>query len=151
MKKLIHLVTTTSPSTAPLVLRLTLALVFFPHGAQFVGYFGGHSFQETLTSFTQSMGIPYLCALAAIATMILAPAALLAGFFTRIAALALAIEMTVAIISVHLSNGFFMNWSGTQAGEGFEYHLLAVGICLALMITGSGSFSLDRWMATQSQ
>jgi putative oxidoreductase len=52
--------------------------------------------------------------------------------------------MTVAILTVHAANGFFMNWGGGQPGEGFEYHLLAIGIAIALMIAGGGKFSVDR-------
>jgi len=45
---------------------------------------------------------------------------------------------------VHLPDGFFMNWTGTQQGEGFEYHLLAIAIGLAVFIKGSGAMSVDR-------
>jgi hypothetical protein len=44
----------------------------------------------------------------------------------------------------HLHNGFFMNWYGNQQGEGFEFHLLAIALALAIVIGGSGAFSLDR-------
>jgi putative oxidoreductase len=43
--------------------------------------------------------------------------------------------------------GFFMNWAGTQRGEGFEYHLLALGLAIALLIKGGGAFSVDRALA----
>jgi putative oxidoreductase len=52
--------------------------------------------------------------------------------------------MVVAVLMVHLKNGFFMNWMGNQKGEGFEYHLLAIGAALVLMIDGAGVASLDR-------
>ena len=55
--------------------------------------------------------------------------------------------MTGAIFMVHLPNGFFMNWFGNQAGEGFEYHLLAIGMAAALMIAGGGKWSVDRFLA----
>jgi uncharacterized membrane protein YphA (DoxX/SURF4 family) len=45
---------------------------------------------------------------------------------------------------VHLQNGFFMNWMGTQKGEGFEFHLLALAMAVALLLRGAGAFSLDR-------
>ena len=58
------------------------------------------------------------------------------------------LEMAVAaVVGHHLANGFFMNWFGNQKGEGFEYHILAIGIALALMIKGSGALSLDRLIA----
>jgi putative oxidoreductase len=52
--------------------------------------------------------------------------------------------MLVAIFTVHLANGFFMNWAGKQKGEGIEYHLLVLAMTVALMIRGAGAFSLDR-------
>jgi putative oxidoreductase len=45
---------------------------------------------------------------------------------------------------VHLPNGFFMNWAGTQKGEGFEYHLLTIASAAVLLLRGAGAFSLDR-------
>jgi putative oxidoreductase len=75
---------------------------------------------------------------------------LILGFLTRIAAFGIAVNMVVAVVMVHSSNGFFMNWSGAQKGEGFEYHLLALAITTFLMIRGAGAFSLDRVIATAS-
>ena len=65
------------------------------------------------------------------------------GLLTRVAAFGIACVMVVAILAVHARFGFFMNWFGTQKGEGFEYHLLALGIAVALIIGGSGRWSLD--------
>jgi putative oxidoreductase len=47
------------------------------------------------------------------------------------------------IFTVHLQFGFFMNWFGNMKGEGFEYHLLVIGILLPLIISGAGKASLD--------
>jgi putative oxidoreductase len=69
---------------------------------------------------------------------------LIVGFLTRLAALGVGCVMLGAILTVHAKNGFFMNWMGNQKGEGFEYHLLALGIALALLIKGGGLFSVDR-------
>jgi putative oxidoreductase len=55
--------------------------------------------------------------------------------------------MVVAIFKVHLPFGIFMNWNGTQKGEGYEYHLLAIAIAVAIMVLGSGALSLDRLLA----
>ncbi len=55
--------------------------------------------------------------------------------------------MLVAVYSVHLKNGLFMNWTGQQAGEGFEYHILVIAICIGLMIYGGGKASVDRAIA----
>lgn len=138
----------TMDSFAPTVLRLALAGVMFPHGAQkLLGWFGGHGYEATIKSFTQDMQIPYALALAVIITEFFGSILLLAGFLTRIWALGFAILMTVAAIKVHMAYGFFMNWSGNQKGEGFEYHILALGISLALLIFGGGSLSVDGALA----
>jgi len=44
-----------------------------------------------------------------------------------------------------------MNWTGKQAGEGFEFHLLAIGIAIALLIRGGGAFSIDRALEKAQQ
>ena len=135
----------TKDDYAGLVLRLMLGIVFFAHGSQKVlGWFGGYGFFNTMNAFTQKMHIPFILALLAIAAEFLGSIALLAGFFTRIAAFSIATVMVVAIWLSHWQNGFFMNWFGVQKGEGFEYHLLVIAIAAALMIKGGGSFSIDK-------
>ena len=52
--------------------------------------------------------------------------------------------MLGAITTVHAQHGLFMNWTGAQAGEGFEYHLLIIGAAMALVFAGAGRWSLDR-------
>ena len=69
---------------------------------------------------------------------------LILGFLTRIAAFGIGVNMLVAIMTVHRAFGFFMNWTGTQKGEGFEYHLLVLAMVAFLMIQGAGAFSVDR-------
>ena len=135
----------TKDDYAALVLRLMLGIVFFVHGSQKVlGWFGGYGFVNTVNAFTQKMHIPFVFALLAIAAEFLGSIALLMGLFTRVAALSIGIVMVVAVGLVHWQNGFFMNWSGAQKGEGFEYHLLVIAIAAALMIKGGGSFSIDK-------
>lgn len=128
-----------------LILRLTLGLVMFPHGAQkLLGWFGGFGFDGTMGYFTQKMGVPWLVALLIIIGESFGSVALLAGFLTRFTAASLAVIMLGAIALVHLPNGFFMNWFGQQQGEGYEYHLLVIGIAAALLVTGGGKWSVDR-------
>ncbi|MFZ1136000.1 MAG: DoxX family protein, partial [Candidatus Korobacteraceae bacterium] len=69
---------------------------------------------------------------------------LIVGFLSRIAAFGIAMNMLVAIFTVHIHNGFFANWSGQQKGEGIEYHLLALALLLLVMIKGAGAPSVDR-------
>jgi len=143
-KKLIQ----TDDDLSTLIMRVMLGIVFFPHGAQkLLGWFGGSGFSGTMSMFTDKMGIPAVLAFLAIMAESVGAVALIAGFLTRIAALGIGTNMVVAIFMVHLPNGFFMNWFGNQKGEGFEYHLLAITLALALIIKGGGKWSIDRQMS----
>lgn len=128
-----------------LLSRLALAFVIFPHGAQKVlGWFGGYGFSGTMGYFTKTLGIPAPLGVAAIAVEFLGPVALALGLGGRVAAAGIAAVMAVAAITVHRGNGLFMNWSGGQAGEGFEFHILAIALALVVVFGGSGSLSLDH-------
>ncbi len=134
----------TDDGWSPLVLRLMLGLVIFPHGAQkLLGWFGGHGFTNTLSFFTEKAGLPWIIAFLVIIGESLGSLGLLAGFLTRLCAAGVICIMTGAIVKVHWANGFFMNWSSQQAGEGFEFHLLVIAICVALLICGGGRYSAD--------
>jgi putative oxidoreductase len=127
-------------------LRIVAGSVMFAHGAQkALGWYGGNGFDASLQGLT-SMGIPAPLALVAIFTEFFGAIALMAGLLGRIAALGIAIEMIVAVLLVHLRNGFFMNWTGAAAGEGFEYHILLIGAALPVIVRGSGAWSLDMWL-----
>ncbi len=131
-----------------LLLRLTLALVIFPHGAQkLLGWFGGFGFTGTMGFFTETMGLSTLVGLLVILIEFFGPIALAAGAFSRIAAAGIAAVMIGAVVTTHLPYGFFMDWNGTLNGEGFEYHILAIGISAAIFIKGSGALSVDRWVS----
>ena len=141
----------TDDNTSTAILRLALGVVFFAHGAQkMLGWFGGYGFSGTMGFFTGMMHIPAPFAFLAIAAEFFGGLGLILGFLTRIAAFGIAANMVVAIAMVHGAFGFFMNWSGTQKGEGFEYHLLALATTVFLMIRGAGAFSIDRAITTAS-
>jgi len=130
--------------------RLVLGVVFFAHGAQkMLGWFGGFGFHATMGFFTH-MGMPAALAFLIISTEFFGGLGLIVGLLTRIAALGITGLMLGAIFMVHLPNGFFMNWMGNQKGEGFEYHLLAIGLAVALLVRGAGAFSLDRLLSGSS-
>ena len=130
------------------ILRVLLGIVIFPHGAQkLLGWFGGGGFDASMRMFESNFHIPTIFALLAILAESVGAVALIAGFFTRVAALAISVNMLVAVALVHGKVGFFMNWTGTGKGEGFEYHILAVAIGLALMIKGGGRWSVDGVVA----
>ncbi len=135
----------TDDSWSGLILRVTLGVVMFPHGAQKVfGWFGGNGFSGTMGFLTTQLNIPSVLAFLVIMAESVGAVMLIVGFVGRFAAFGVACVMLGAIALVHLPNGFFMNWSGKQAGEGFEYHLLALAISAAVMIAGSGKWSVDR-------
>lgn len=53
------------------------------------------------------------------------------------------------IFTVHLQHGFFMDWFAKLQGEGFEYHILAIGLAVAIMLNGSGKLALDNLISTR--
>jgi putative oxidoreductase len=141
----------TDDNTGTAILRLVLGIVFFAHGAQkLLGWFGGYGFSGTMGFFTGTIHIPAPFAFLAIVAEFFGGVGLILGFLTRIAAFGIAANMVVAIATVHSPFGFFMNWSGTQKGEGFEYHLLVLAMTAFLMIRGAGALSVDRAIATAS-
>ena len=137
--------TATDNATAITILRLVLGIVFIAHGAQkMLGWFGGYGFTGTMGFFTETMHMPALFAFLAIAAEFFGGLGLILGLLTRVAAFGIAVNMLVAVVMVHIKFGFFANWSGIQKGEGIEFHLLALAICIFLMIKGAGAASLDR-------
>lgn len=148
--KALHLLLQTDNSTAPLLARLTLGLVMFPHGAQkALGWFGGYGFDGTMGHFTGAMHIPAVFAFLAIAAEFAGALGLITGFLSRVSALGIAVTMAVAIFMGHAAKGFFMNWYGNQKGEGFEYHLLAIGLALVVLVAGGGKASVDGLLAKE--
>ena len=127
------------------LMRLVLGVLFFAHGSQLMlGWFGGYGLSGAMQFFTQKLGIPAPFAFLGIATQFFGGILLLLGLASRFGALAIIGNMVVAIVKVHWQYGLFMNWFGNQKGEGFEYHLLAIAIGLAILVRGSGALSLDR-------
>lgn len=145
---LTRLVLGTSAGWSGLLARLVLAVVMFPHGAQKVlGWFGGYGFEGTLGFLSGQIGLPKPLAALVILIEFVGPMLLVLGLGTRLAALGLVAVMVGAIATVHAQYGFFMNWSGAQAGEGFEYHLLVIALALVLVLQGGGKLSLDARLA----
>jgi putative oxidoreductase len=143
-----HKLVSTSNDFVLTVVRLVLGVTFFMHGAQkMLGWFGGYGFHATMGVFTQHVGIPAPLALLAICAEFFGGLGLLVGLLSRVAALGIMVNMLVAIATVHHVNGFFMNWTGQQKGEGFEYHLLAIALAIVVVIKGSGAVSIDRAIA----
>lgn len=134
------------------LLRLVMGVIFFAHGAQkALGWFGGYGFSGTMNFFTHTAHIPAPFAFLAICAEFLGGIGLIVGVLGRIAAFGIACNMVVAVVMVHGSNGLFMNWTGQQKGEGFEYHLLAIAIAIVLMAKGSGAFSVDGVLSAKTE
>ena len=141
MRKLLS----TSNDFTVTIVRLVLGVVFFAHGAQkMLGWFGGYGFTGTMGFFTQQMHIPAPFAFLAICAEFFGGLGLIVGLLSRIAAFGIMCNMLVAIATVHVHNGFFMNWTGQQKGEGFEYHLVTLAALLVVLVKGAGAFSIDR-------
>jgi putative oxidoreductase len=120
----------TSNTLGPVLVRLALGAVIFAHGAQkALGWFGGYGWTGTIGFFTSQLGVT--------------------GTLTRVAAAGIVLIMIGAVLMVHVPHGFFMNWSGTQAGEGAEYAILATAMALSLVVTGAGRWSVDRALAAR--
>jgi putative oxidoreductase len=135
----------TEEDAGMLIVRLALGIVMFPHGAQkLLGWFGGNGYAGTMQFFTGQLGLPAAVAFLVILAEFFGALALIVGFLGRVGAFGVLSVMLGAIFMVHQQNGFFMNWYGNQKGEGFEYHLLAIGMALAVLIKGSGALSVDR-------
>jgi putative oxidoreductase len=116
------------------VLRVGIGGVFVAHGIQKLAVFG----ISGLAGFMTQIGVPFptLSAIAVTSAELLGGLALIAGFFTRWAALPLAFSMIVAALTVHLKAGFFLP-------NGVEYVLTLLAASVALALTGSGAFSVD--------
>jgi putative oxidoreductase len=146
----------TDDSWSSLVLRVVLGVVIFAHGAQqLLGWFGGNGFSGTMGFFTNVMHLPWLIAFLVIIGESLGSLALIAGLLTRFTAASFIVIMLGAIATSHWPQGFFMNWFGKQQGEGFEYHLLVIGMSAALLIAGGGKWSIDgliaRWRSNAAE
>lgn len=131
-----------------LILRLTLGIVMLPHGMQkLLGMFGGGGWSGTIGYFEQAWGIPAVLTMLVIIAEFFGSLGLIVGFLTRLCAAGIGLVMLGAIFMQHRQYGFFMDWGGQQGGEGYEFHLLAIGIALTLLIVGAGKASVDRALA----
>ena len=127
----------TRGSFAPLFIRLALAVIFFFHGLQKTfGWFGGRGWTDTIALYTsaENYGLPYLLAVFFLVAQLAVPIALLFGFLTRLAALAVILMISGLLIFVQEVTSF----------EAIELPIVLIAAGLSLLITGGGYFSLDR-------
>ena len=125
------------------VLRLIVGIVFVVHGGQklFLMGFGG------VAGFLGSLGVPAPGLFAVVVTLVelLGGLALILGLFTRVAAILIAIDMLVAILAVHLPNGFL------ASNNGIEFPLVLLSSCVALAVAGPGEAAADRALAARTR
>lgn len=149
---MLHFLLSTESNWTGSILRLTLGGVLFPHAVQkLFGWFNGPGLSGEIQFMTTQAGMSSFTAVLAITVECLGAFLILTGAGTRLAALGL-FGLFIGIISTwHYRNGFFMNWFGQlPAGkEGFEYHLLVLGLCAALFLEGGGRWSVDQWLSAQ--
>jgi putative oxidoreductase len=146
MKKLLM---TNSGNWSALVARLVLGATVFAHGAQkLFGWFGGYGFKGTMGFLTGQVGLSSFIALMVILIESVAAVMIIAGAFTRVAAIGIFGLFAVIMFKFHSVNGFFMNWAGNQKGEGIEYFIILLGVALTLVIAGGGKASIDAALIT---
>ena len=92
------------------------------------------------------MELPWLLALFIILLESVGSILLILGIGTRILALLFTVLAMGIVVTSHWQFGFFMNWFGQQAGEGYEYFLLWMAISISLVISGGGRYSVDGFL-----
>ena len=146
MKKILN---TNAENWSALVARLVLGATVFAHGAQkLFGWFGGYGFKGTMGFLTAQVGLSSFLALMVILIESVAALMIIAGVFTRVAAIGIFGLFAIIMLKFHSANGFFMNWAGNQKGEGIEYFIILLGVALTLIIAGGGKASVDASLGT---
>jgi len=142
----------TNSSYRNLALRLVLALVIFPHGAQkLLGWFGGYGYTATMGYFTETAHVPYALGALVVLAESVGALALAAGLFTRVAAAGIGASMLGAVAIVHAKIGWFMNWFGTlpAGAEGVELFVPVLALAALLVVEGAGRASVDAHLAAR--
>lgn len=130
----------------PAVLRLVIGAIFVAHGAQkLFGIWGGGGIDGTTAFFTQ-LGLAPAMPLAILVGVVefAGGLMLICGALTLVVSLALTVNMLVAIVKVHLANGFFLP-------GGYEFNLALIGALVSLMLTGPGALSIDGQRARSAE
>lgn len=121
------------------LIRIIVGLCLIPHGAQkLFEWFGGN--RAATAGFFSKLGMePALPLVYLVGAVEFFGGILIAiGLWTRPAAAMTVAIMAVAVLKVHLGNGFF--WTK----GGYEYPLLWGVVALALVFAGSGKLSVDE-------
>jgi putative oxidoreductase len=143
MNNLVSQIISSHSGLDTLPIRVGAGAIFSAHGAQkLFGWFGGYGLEGT-AGWMASIGLEpgYALAVLAGSAELFGGLLLIVGLLVRPAALVLAVTMVVAIVSVHLENGFFMG------NNGYEFALALLTASVGLALRGAGSFSADRALA----
>ena len=134
----------TADDLSSLLLRVALGTVMLIHGANklFPESMGGVGYAASVQGL-EGAGLPVFVAWLVILTEFLGGLFAIIGFLTRAAAVGIGCVMVGAVLIVHRQFGFFMDWTGDKGGQGYEYHILAIAICVALALKGGGRWSID--------
>ena len=116
-----------------LVLRLALGVIMIAHGWQKIA-----DHMHMITGMMHQLGLPAFMAYLVVAAEFGGGILVFVGFLTRLAALAIFVDMLVAILKVHLPNGLF-------APKGFEFPMVCAAIAFTLIFTGAGPIAID-WL-----
>jgi putative oxidoreductase len=123
-------------------LRIMVGLVLLAHGSQKLFVYG---IPGTAAFFAKGgLPFPMVSAVLSISAEFLGGLFLTLGLLTRPVAAVLAFNMAVAVLLVHLKNGFFLP-------TGFEYALTLLVANISLVLTGPGAFALDHVLQHHAQ
>jgi putative oxidoreductase len=155
----------TRANTVALVLRLGLAVIFIFHGLdKIISTNGGAGWvtrmyermPENVATKPEDQRVPSVeiptsltfagTQLAVAWGELLGGLALAFGLLTRVAALGLIIIQIGAVCLVTFPRGFRFD-----RGGGYEYNLALLAMCLALLILGAGTWSVDGWLSRRRQ
>jgi putative oxidoreductase len=142
MKALINKTLATNAGWEALILRAPIGLILAAHGSQkLFAWFGGYGLEGT-GQWMASVGLQpgFIMALLAGSAEFFGGIGLMLGLLTRVSASVSALTMLVALLAVHLGNGFFMDT------HGIEYALALLSASSALIVMGGGRFSLDDYI-----
>ena len=145
-KRFIDRVLSTDGGLGPLALRIPVGLIFAAHGSQkLFGWFGGYGLEGT-GQFFASIGLNpgVLMALLAGSAEFFGGLALVLGLLVRPAAAALSFAMLIAIFTVHISKGFFVDKGG------YEYALALFAASLSLLFSGGGRHAVDALLTARA-
>ena len=119
-----------------LILRMTLGILLLLHGiAKITGGVSG------IEKMLEGIGLPSSLALGVYVGEVLAPLLVIIGFYSRVGAALIAVNMVVAIVLAHPADLLLLDRSGGWALELQGFFLFTA---LSILLMGPGRFSINR-------